>query len=64
MIEIEEKQELVSEYVQDYVEIIEQKLLKKPDKRRKEYQIWKNEMNKYIKTCNKLANIKIYNIIK
>lgn len=44
---------------------IELMLENKPDKRKKkEYQAWKDEVNKLIKEINQLAKFKMYNPVK
>lgn len=53
-----------SDYVIDYQEIIESEIANIPDKRTKDYKIWKEEINKMIVRCNKLMGLKCYNLIK
>lgn len=60
----EEYVSLISDYVVDYQEIIESEINNCPDKRTKEYKIWKNEINALILRCNKLMGLKCYNFIK
>jgi ElaB/YqjD/DUF883 family membrane-anchored ribosome-binding protein len=44
---------------------IEEMLENKPDKRKKkEYQEWKDEVNRLIKEINQLAKFKMYNPVK
>ena len=44
---------------------IEEMLENKPDKRKKkEYQEWKEEVNRLIKEINQLAKFKMYNPVK
>lgn len=51
--------------VVDIVDQIEDLFSKQPDKRKKsEYKIWKDTINKLIQDCNKLCKFKMYLIIK
>lgn len=44
---------------------IEELLEEKPDKRKKkEYQEWKQEVNRLIEEVNKLSKFKMYNLVK
>lgn len=54
-----------SEYVVELSEYIEQVLTEVPDRRnRTNYNVWKKEINYLIEKINKLANHKIYSLIK
>ena len=54
-----------SEYVVELSEYIEQVLTEVPDRRnRTNYNVWKKEINYLIERINKLANHKIYSLVK
>lgn len=54
-----------SPYVVELTEYIEQVFTEKPDKRKKKiYNEWKEEINKVITRCNKLANMPLYALVK
>ena len=54
-----------SPYVVELSEYIEQVLTEVPDRRnRTNYNVWKKEINYLIERINKLANYKLYSLIK
>jgi len=54
-----------SPYVVELSEYIEQVLTEVPDRRnRTNYNVWKKEINYLIERINKLANHKLYSLIK
>lgn len=50
--------------VVDYYDTIEEMFSNTPDKRKKEYKLWRDDINKLIADCNKLAKNRIYNPVK
>jgi ElaB/YqjD/DUF883 family membrane-anchored ribosome-binding protein len=52
-------------HVVDIVDRIEEMFSETPDKRKKkEYQDWKNTINKLIEEVNKLSKMKMYTVVK
>lgn len=65
MIEEEVKKPFTAEYAIEYIAEIEKMYQNIPDKRnKKNYQVWKDEINRMIGECNKLGNHQIYKLIK
>jgi hypothetical protein len=52
---------LEPEYLLDIIDTIEYEIDKPPDKRKKEYKIWKDTLQKLSVKCNKLMGYKCYN---
>lgn len=48
----------------DILSVIEIESENPPDKRTKEYKLWKTELNTLIEKYNKLVNFKCFNLIK
>lgn len=65
MIDEDVKEPFKSEYAIEYMVEIEKMFQSTPDgRKKKEYQAWKDEINRMIGECNKLGNHKIYKPIK